>query len=291
MTVATKPAPGPLAIGPIELDAVIQEIHDLPSLPEVVIDIMASLESEDVDIHVLAHKVAHDQALTAKTLRFANSSYYAAQAKVTSLQQAITLLGVQAVRNLITAAAMSGCLPEKPCAGFDFTAFWRHSMAVGVCARHIARHLHLNQDMAFVAGLLHDIGRLVLVTCFTKHYEATIAYRNEHDCQLIDAEHAVLGIDHVEAGRILAVQWQFPAPLVHAISQHHAPQSEAGWAAQQLVHVANAVVHALDLSGDEHEMVPPLWDSAWDALDLSRETWLTIMHETELEFSEMNRVI
>ena len=275
----------------ISLDDMVKQIHDLPTLPAIVMDILNSLENEEVDIAVLAKKVAHDQALTAKTLRFANSSFYAAQSKVTTIQQAITLLGVQNVRNLITAAAMSGCFPENACTGFDFKAFWRHSMAVAVCAKVIARHLRLNQDYAFVAGLLHDIGRLVLVTRFTDLYARVIAYRAEHDCYLLQAERIVMGVDHTMAGHALAVHWHFSNPIQNAIAEHHQPNAHSGSALGSLVHVANAVVHALDLAGVEDDLVPPLDTEAWHALGIDKTVWLQIFRETELEFGEINRVL
>jgi putative nucleotidyltransferase with HDIG domain len=275
----------------INLDELVKQVHDLPTLPAIVMDILNSLDNEDIDITVLAKKVSHDQALTAKTLRFANSSFYASQSKVTTIPQAITLLGVQSVRNLITAAAMSGCFPEKICAGFDFKVFWRHSMATAVCARVIARHMRLNQDIAFVAGLLHDIGRLVLVTRFTETYEAVIAYREAQDCYLLDAEHAVMGVDHTMAGHALAVHWHFSNAIQNAIAEHHAPDPDAGSALAQLVHVANVVVHALDLARDDDDLVPPMSESAWNALGLGKTAWLQIFRETELEFGEMDKVL
>ncbi|HWJ93547.1 MAG TPA: HDOD domain-containing protein, partial [Telluria sp.] len=100
------------------------ELDDLPSLPAVVMELLGTIEQEDVDVAVLARKVSHDQALTAKTLRLANSSAYGLAVKVTTVQQAITLLGFQTTRNLITAAALTGCFPNRHCAGFDDTAFW-----------------------------------------------------------------------------------------------------------------------------------------------------------------------
>lgn len=167
-------------------------------------ELLDSIDRDDVDITILAKKVSHDQALTAKTLHFANSSFYGTQFKVTTIQQAITPLGVQNLRNLIAAAAVTGCFPESRCPGFDHKAYWRHCVGTAVCAKVLARHLHVNQDYAYTAGLLHHIGRLVLVTRFTQAYECVLAYRALHDCYLLVAERALLGIDHVVAGHVLA---------------------------------------------------------------------------------------
>ena len=121
------------------IDDVVRNLLDLPSLPAVVMELLSSIDQEDVDISVLAKKVSHDQALTAKTLRLANSSLYGLQVKVTTISQAITFLGFQTTRNLITAAAVTGCFPEGLCAGFDHRAFWRHSIATAACPASASR--------------------------------------------------------------------------------------------------------------------------------------------------------
>ena len=207
----------------LSYDDVVKTLHDLPSLPAVVMELLNSIEQEDIDIAVLAKKVSHDQALTAKTLRLANSSLYGLQVKVTTIQQAITYLGFQTTRNLITAAAVTGCFTEGACKGFDHKAFWRHSIATAACAKVLARHMRFNQDYAFTAGLLHDIGRLVLVSCFPERYADVIAYREAHDCSLLDAERSAMGIDHVDAGLALAEHWNFSDTMRLAIGGHHEP--------------------------------------------------------------------
>ncbi|WUR14085.1 HDOD domain-containing protein [[Empedobacter] haloabium] len=272
-------------------DEVVDGLGDLPSLPAVVMELLNSIDQEDVDIAVLAKKVSHDQALTAKTLRLANSSAYSLQVKVTTIQQAITYLGFQTTRNLITAAAVTGCFAETRCAGFDHKAFWRHSIGSATCAKVLARHLRFNQDYAFTAGLLHDIGRLVLVSCFPRHYEKVLAWRARHDCVLLQAERAVLGIDHVEAGLALAEHWNFSDTMRLAIGGHHAPeQSGAGFLAT-IIHVADVIAHALDLAQVEDELVPPLSEVAWQAVHLDDAACLHLLRETEVQYEEIALVL
>ena len=275
----------------IRLDDVIMQIRDLPTLPAVVMDLLQSIDREDIDVSVLAKKIAHDQALAAKTLRFANSSLFATQTKVTTIQQAISLLGVHGVRNIITTAAVAGCFPEMACRGFDFKAFWRHSMATAVCAKVLARHLHLNQDFAFTAGLLHDIGRLVLVTRFPHNYEAVLAYRATHDCYLLDAERTVSGIDHTIVGNVLAQHWNFSQTIQYAITGHHEPDALGGGSLASLIHVADAIAHALDLGGMEDDLVSPVSLLAWHGVGQHAESYMRVFRETELEFEEMSRIL
>jgi putative nucleotidyltransferase with HDIG domain len=275
----------------IQFDEIVIQIKDLPSLPAIVMELLNSIEQEDIDINVLAKKVAQDQALTAKTLRFANSSFYGTPSKVTTIQQAITLLGVANVRNLITAAAISGSFPENQCAGFNFKAFWKHSMATALCAKLLARHSRVNTDYAFTAGLLHDIGRLVLVTRFPEHYAAALAYRVSHDCYMLEAERAILGIDHVIAGHALAVHWHFSETMQHAIVGHHEPEKSGSGALVSLVHVANSIVHALDLTDIEDDLVPPISLMAWNNLGLDEEIYQQVFRETVLQFEKLNQVL
>lgn len=275
----------------LTIDALQHGLQDLPSLPAVVMELLGSIDQEDVDISVLARKVSLDQALTAKTLRLANSPGSGLQVRVTTIQQAITFLGFQTTRNLITAAAVTGCFPAGKCAGFDHRAFWRHSIATAACARVLARRMRLNQDFAFTAGLLHDIGRLVLVTAYPEQYSAVLARRQRDDRPLIDVEMDVLGIDHVMAGTALAQHWQFSDTMQHAIAYHHAPEAPGAGFLATIVHVANAIVHALDLARDDNELVPPVSMVAWTALGLSQEAYLHVFRETEMQFEEMSNVL
>lgn len=275
----------------LEFDDIVKNIQNLPALPAVVMELLDSIDREDIDIGVLAKKVSHDQALTAKTLQLANSPLYATQVKVTTIQQAITLLGFQSVRSLITAAGIAGCFPNGQCAGFNFKAFWRHSVATAVCAKVLARHLHVNQDFAFTAGLLHDIGRLVLVTAFPQQYSSAISHRIAYDCYMLDAEHAVLGLDHVIAGHALAEHWNFSETMQKAIAGHHEPEVPGAGFLASIVHVADFIAHALDLSGAPDDLVPPLSLIALNSLGMGEETYMHVFRETELEFEEISRVL
>ncbi|MYM23334.1 HDOD domain-containing protein [Duganella sp. FT135W] len=275
----------------LSYDDVVRTLDDLPSLPAVVMELLNSIDQDDVDISVLAKKVSYDQALTAKTLRLANSSLYGLQVKVTTIQQAITFLGFQTTRNLITAAAVTGCFAEGHCPGFDHKAFWRHSIATAACSKVLARQMRFNQDYAFTAGLLHDIGRLVLVSCFPEQYAATLAYRAEHDCYLLEAERTVLGVDHVDAGLALAEHWNFSDTMRLAIGGHHDPEAPGAGFLAAIIHVADAIVHALDLAQAQDDLVPPVSTVAWTALGLDEEIYLQLFRETELQYEEISMVL
>jgi putative nucleotidyltransferase with HDIG domain len=273
------------------IEQVVKRIRDLPSLSAVVLELLSSMEQEDVDVHVLGSKIALDQSLTAKTLRLANSSFYGMSSKVTTIHQAIAVLGFHSIRTLVTACAVTASFPPDAAGGVNFQAFWRHSVATAVCAKLLAAHFKLNPDTAFTAGLLHDIGTLVLATGFPDDYGAMLAYRKEHDCYLIEAERAVLGVDHAAAGAALAAYWKFPADMQDAVASHHLAAAGATPTLALLVHAANIIAHALDLSGEEDDLAPPMAPALWASLALNEDDCVRLFRDTESTFVDMCKIL
>lgn len=272
-------------------DDVLRRIHNLPSLPTVVLELLASMGRDEVNIDELALKIAQDQALTAKTLRLANSSFYGMANRVTTIHEAIAILGFRTVRSLATTAALIGTFSGQSHTSFNATPFWLHSIAAAVCAQELARHLDLNPEHAYIAGLLHDIGRLVLISQFQPHYEATMAYQALHDCDLLDAEQAVLGLTHTTVGLTLTQHWKFPEAVQHAVANHHAPTSLGLPLLSMVVITANVLTHALDLSMDPNDLVPPLPAGLWLQLGLDEPTLLAILKNVERQFEGASLVL
>jgi putative nucleotidyltransferase with HDIG domain len=270
----------------LALDELIAAIQDLPSLPVVVLELMRNLDDEEAGTHLLADKIARDQALSAKVLRLANSSFYGMQRKVTSIQQAITILGFNSVRALVTAAAVIDRYAANKDSSLDFPAFWRHSIGTALCAKALARKLSFNQDHAFITGLLHDIGRLVIVTHSARQYEAVLIYRARHDCYLYEAEQELLGFDHAAVGRAIMQHWKFPSLILDAVERHHAPAQEEVDRLTAIVSLADCIAHGLDFSGDAEDLAPPLSEIAWHELAISEEELTTLFQETEQQFEE-----
>jgi putative nucleotidyltransferase with HDIG domain len=270
----------------LALKTLVASVQDLPSLPVVVLELMRNLNDEGSGAHVLAEKIAQDQALSAKVLRLANSSFYGMQRKVTTIQQAITILGFNSVRALVTAAAVIDRYAANKNSSLDFQAFWRHSIGTALCAKALAKKLSLNQDHAFITGLLHDIGRLVIVTYSAAHYETVVAYRAEHDCYLFEAEQNVLGFDHMTVGRVMMEHWKFPPAILHAVEHHHGLNGDIADTLTATVNLADCIAHGLDLSGDAQDMVPPLSEAGWRALKISETDLSAVFRETEQQFEE-----
>lgn len=238
----------------LSLTQIVDSVRDLPTPPVVIMDILNNIDKDDLDIGELTSKVNQDPALTAKTLRIANSAYYASMVKVTTLQQAVSLLGISSLRQIILNVALSGCFPENNCAGFSHKAFWLHSNGVAQIAKLLARRVSFNQDIAYTAGLLHDIGILVLVTRHSQAYQQVLQWQQAQNSSTLLAERAVTGTDHCVAGRELGLHWNFSDPIVNAISGHHDPlQPGLGFLAG-LIHAADALAHQAIVDTREIEL-------------------------------------
>lgn len=275
----------------LQVDDVIKRVRDLPSPSLVVMELLRSFEQPDINIGALAEMVSYDQALTAKTLRLANSSFYGLSRKVATIQLAITVLGFDSVRALVVAAGVTESFPRSAHPRFNLDNFWRHAIGTAVCTKHIAKVVNLNINYAFVCGLLHDIGKMVLVTCFPAQYEKVIEYRNKEDCHLLDAERTILGIDHTLVGRLVCENWKFPVLIQKAVANHHDPEPADMGGMASAVHAANAIVHALDLGCGNDDLVPEISEMAWASLNLSTADLHSIFRNTEKEFEDACQVL
>ncbi|WP_310384204.1 HDOD domain-containing protein [Roseateles sp.] len=241
----------------LTMDLVLSKVNALPSLPALVLELLASIDQEDSNADALADKLSQDQALTAKTLRLANSSFYGMPHQVTSMQQSIAILGFRTIRSLATTAALIGAFPSAAGAGFDMGGFWRHAYATALFARELAPTLQVNPEQAYTAGLLHDIGLLVLVTQFTDHFAAVLAFQSQADqTPLLEAERATLGLDHARIGHALTSHWKFPEALQHAVTDHHQPAAPDEPALISLVRCAVALAVAISPAMDAAQPVP-----------------------------------
>ena len=157
------------------LAEMIARLHKLPAMPAVAMELLSSLSDDNTEVDALARRIAQDQAIAARVLRVANSPFYGLQTQVGSIRDAIVVLGFSSVRSLVLTATVVSGLPAGRCPGFSQEHFWRHGLAVGVAARSLAQALGRKADNLFIAGLLHDIGRLAMVVVAPDDYARVIA--------------------------------------------------------------------------------------------------------------------
>lgn len=195
----------------------------LPSLPLTVVALGEAVQDDRCTVDRILGILSKDPSLSAALLRLANSALYAGEGSVMDLRTAILRLGFDAVANLGTGAAVIRTL--KGTAHLDATRLWQHSVAVGLTAKGVCvlAKRHGQAETAFLAGLLHDIGKIALDTCFPEAYAGVLA-RVAEGLPYVEAERGEMGLDHAAAGALLASDWSFPTAIVEVIRDHHEPQ-------------------------------------------------------------------
>lgn len=219
------------------------QIQTLPCLPPVLLGVQKAIAEGDVGARELAHVILADPSLTARVLKLANSLYYAANQKIRTVTQAILVMGFETVRNLVLGLSVYDMLSNLPKA-MDYRTVWRHSLCCGVCSRYFAAKLRMaNPEQAFVAGLLHDIGRLVLGQFFSDAYAEVGRKASGEKLVYHQAELRVFGFTHEDVGRCVAEHWAFPEELALVVSRHEASTPEElmrmGTVMQRIVAAAN----------------------------------------------------
>lgn len=256
----------------------------LPALPTVVTELLNSFDKPDLDVDTLARAITNDQSLAARALRIANSPFYGLAGRVTTIHDAIVILGFRAVRSLALSAAMVDSVGRVGAGPRNARNFWRHSVAVALLARGLARLVGENPETAFTAGLLHDIGRVFLGACFPDHYEQVKLWQQHHDAPTCLAEREVLGLTHGVAGGVLARKWGLPASIVAAIARHHEPDAEQSERLVDVCHGADILARALD--GRSDALVPPVSGPAWERLGPDWKNMGELLRAVESDLEE-----
>lgn len=250
---------------PLDTDSLRAAAARLPALPSVAVELITSLDAEEADAESLAEIISRDQTLVARLLRIANSSFYGMPGRIHSIRDAIMLIGLRGVRSLAIAASLSGALPRE-CPGLSLQHFWRHSTATAIAAQELARRNRLPADLAFIAGLLHDIGRLILANAYPEHSAAVQQHMAEVPCLCYEAEQQILGLDHADFGRIITGHWRFPAPLVAAIGGHHDRDAIGQDALAACVHLADILAAVIEPQPEHALFAAPPDEDAWRRL-------------------------
>jgi putative nucleotidyltransferase with HDIG domain len=238
----------------LSLDDLETKVRALPALSPVACDALACIDHGDTN-DALTRILVQDPGLTSRLLKLANSSFYGLSGRVGSVREALMVLGLATVRNMVLACAVMENLPGERCDVLDGPGLWQHALGTGAAARLLARRAGLEPELAFTAGLLHDMGKLVLALHFPEAYRAVLRHQQAEGCHIREAEQFVLGFDHAEAGARVARRWRLPAALVDAIAWHHRPEDGAPRLAG-LIHIADGLSRELVI-GDPGDALKP----------------------------------
>lgn len=266
------------------LNRIIERADALPSLQPAVVRLVSAMADDRLGLEALALHVESDPALTARILAAANAGLYGSHA-VATITQAIALLGINRVHDIAVNNAMlevfSDCdVPDS------LRHVWLDSVAAAICAEEVAAETGANRSIAHVAGLLHDIGKLLLYAVLRKDYLDVLAHVTQSGRSISEVEREMLGVDHALVGSELARAWQLPEVIAEAILGHTvslAPSVVRSPMAD-IVNVGMVIAHALDLAGRHDNRVPGLDDETWLRTGLKWECLPVLLARIEGRF-------
>lgn len=254
---------------------VVSNIRNLPTPPIVFHQIQKVINDPKVSAGQIAKILQEDPAMSVKVLKLTNSAFYGLQREIESVKQAVIIVGLEAIKNLVLSASVLDMFKGKDIDQEFQEKFWRHSLAVGFCARLLSRigrvRGMLDPDSAFSGGLLHDIGK-VIMCCFLQKEHAQVKQERalDREAPSYQVEERVLGYNHAQIGAILAEQWKLPRRLNDAVAFHHHPQlCESEELIPYVIHIANYVSKKTFYDRDERFLVGQLEDGVLDFMQIS----------------------
>ncbi len=200
----------------------LNSIENLPSLPIVIHQIQKALANPDNSMGQISKIIEKDSSLALKTLKLVNSAYYGLRNPITSIKGAIVILGLEAVHNLVLGLSVIKMFKNSDKKMFDHGAFWEHSLGCALLSKSIAKKTTPGElEEYFIAGLLHDIGKLIFEQYLHEEYITVLKSTKDNDSSLVSQETAVFGFTHADVGAFISMKWKFPIQLAVIIRYHH----------------------------------------------------------------------
>lgn len=266
------PLPPKASIRPL-----IEKSNRMGTLPIVFQHLVSVLHNSSATVEEIAEIITTDPALTAKLLRLVNSPFYGLAYKIDTIPRAVVMVGTRQLVMLAMGTTLITAFKGLPVSLVNMQAFWTHSISTGAAARLLARATHLPQaESYFVAGLLHDIARLLIYTQLPKHalYILSEAKRRQQSVHSLEKE--CLGFTHEELGRELLASWRCPDDLIVRVADHHKELTEKSARGDIIIPLSNMLSQALGYGSSGEILLPRLADVVWEKLGLSPEQLVEI---------------
>jgi putative nucleotidyltransferase with HDIG domain len=269
----------------------LQKIQSLPVLPQVAMRVTERMQSSTATLPEIAELIKSDVGLSTKVLRLANSSYYSIPGGVTEVSKALQFLGFTTIAQIVLTSSVFGAFQAQGTTEFPLSRFWLHCFAVGLLAEMTSKNLKLgNPSEAFVGGLLHDIGKLILLELAPEQLQKTVRHSLENKISFLEAESALGVQNHVQLGVEIARHWKLPTSIQNAIANHHTPSRNKEWA---LIEWANLWVNAngIGFSGNGDEKTLLKLADCQSRLSISGPVSATIEAQFRKEFEKAGAIL
>lgn len=264
---------------------------ELVSLPSIYSHIVDALNDPDCSSHRLAEVISKDASLSVRLLQLVNSPFYGFSGKVDSISRAVSLLGTNELSSLALGVTVVRQFENVPSDLFNMDSFWRHSIRCGLFARILAGHIgEQGEEKYFTGGLLHDIGRLVMIDRMPAPYKRAVLKARDDQLPMYRAEQECLQTDHSIVGKLLAMRWRLPIPLTRMIGGHHSPSANHFALESSLLHVADVLAHACGHEVNLVNEIPPLQQKAWEATGLKEEMIAPTIRQVDAEFKDIVQI-
>lgn len=271
---------------------IVEETKTVSSLPTIYYRLVAAVDNPTTSNRDIERIIHTDSGLVARLLRIANSAMYTFPSKIDTIGRAISIIGTVQLRELALATSVIQMFKNIPVTLVDMRSFWEHSIACAITARALAGYRReVNPERFFVAGLLHDIGRVLMYDKVPQQMEEALSQAAKCSGLLFKVEREILGFDHAAVGQILLTQWKLPIHTINAVRYHHHPKLDDLYSDAAIVHVADIMANTLQLGTSGEQLVPPLDTVAWDNLGLDINL-ITLSHEQLLrQFEEATQIL
>lgn len=285
--------PGPVKNNKINVDALITRTLRMGTMPDIYYKTIAAINNPEASLDDIANIVSKDTTLSAKVLQLVNSSFYSLRQKVDTLTWALALIGTNQLMTIVSGVSAVSLFKNIPSQLINMVSFWEHSLACGTAAQLLSSHYpeRMEAERFFVAGLLHDIGRLILVQNRAARYYEIFKLVRKEEIFLFTAEQEYFGADHAYIGAELARHWNLPGNLESMIRNHHFPGQESNFFEAAVINLADIIVNALEIGNSGECFVPVIEPNVCQDLNLDRDILQSVVNEIDNQLGDIFDII
>ncbi|HIJ86193.1 MAG TPA: HDOD domain-containing protein [Desulfuromonadales bacterium] len=275
------------------VDRIVEQTQTVYSLPLFYDRLNEKINHPRSSLADIGQVISEDQGLTVRLLKLANSPLFGYHANIGSITKALTVIGTRQLRDLALAVSVVGSFRGIPNGLVHMETFWKHNIACGILSRNIATYRReVNQERFFIAGMLHDIGFLVMCSAIPESVQEIVLERRDRNELKYVTEHQHLGFDHGAVGGALLAKWKIPLTISEPVACHHAPAEALRYPLEAAtIHLADLICHTMGYSMADSAHIPPLDPRAWDLLEIPVNQLGTIIKQSEIQIEETCAII
>ena len=263
------------------------------SLPIVYTKINEAVNNPRSSMVDISRIIGDDPGLTSRLLQLVNSAFYGYPNKIDTISRALLVVGTQQLRDLALATSIMSLFEGISEELVTMESFWKHSITCGVAAKIIATYRREpNIERYFVAGIVHDIGRLIIYKKAPQEAREALLFCKTNSELLYATEKKIIGVNHCEVGRVLLQSWNLPPVLNDVVAYHHTPSQSISYSVETaIVHLADIIAHGISSSTSGEVYIPPIDKRAWDLLNLPISSLTPILDQLERDMVDVERTI